>query len=99
MDSTEIVVCGQQENSANSGHFNSTCRHPFLLFNRGGGAAWRPTRGPLTYTAPPQGRALLMRSAPESGRWSILAVSGENQMKFRITQFNSADLSVILRSC
>jgi hypothetical protein len=36
MDSTEIPVCGQQEQSAYSGHFESTCYHPLLLFNREG---------------------------------------------------------------
>jgi hypothetical protein len=36
MDSTEIPVCGQQEQSAYNGHFESTCYHPLLLFNREG---------------------------------------------------------------
>jgi len=36
MDSTEIPVYGQQEQSAYKGHFESTCYHPLLLFNRGG---------------------------------------------------------------
>ncbi|MGD0000619.1 MAG: IS1380 family transposase [Bryobacteraceae bacterium] len=36
MDSTEIPVYGQQENSAYNGHFESTCDHPLLLFNREG---------------------------------------------------------------
>ena len=34
MDSTEIPVYGQQEPSAYNGHFESTCYHPLLLFNR-----------------------------------------------------------------
>jgi energy-coupling factor transporter ATP-binding protein EcfA2 len=33
MDSTEIPVYGQQENSAYNGHFESTCYHSLLLFN------------------------------------------------------------------
>jgi len=33
MDSTEIPVYGQQENSACNGQFESTCFHPRLLFN------------------------------------------------------------------
>lgn len=37
MDSTEIPVHGQQEQSAYNGHFESTCYHPLLLFNREGG--------------------------------------------------------------
>jgi hypothetical protein len=36
MDSTEIPAYGQQENSAYNGHFESTCYHPLLLFNREG---------------------------------------------------------------
>jgi hypothetical protein len=34
MDSTEIPVYGQQENSAYNGHFESTCYHLLLLFSR-----------------------------------------------------------------
>ena len=33
LDSTEIPVYGQQEQSAYNGHFESTCYHPLLLFN------------------------------------------------------------------
>ena len=36
MDSTEIPVYGEQEQSAYNGHFESTCYHPVLLFNREG---------------------------------------------------------------
>jgi hypothetical protein len=36
MDSTEIPVYGEQEQSAYNGHFESTCYHPLLLFNRDG---------------------------------------------------------------
>ncbi|MDH4208848.1 MAG: IS1380 family transposase, partial [Anaerolineae bacterium] len=36
MDSTEIPVYGQQEDSAYNGHFESTCYHPLLLFSRDG---------------------------------------------------------------
>jgi Transposase DDE domain group 1 len=36
MDSTEIPVYGQQEQSAYNGHFDSTCYHPLLLFNAEG---------------------------------------------------------------
>ena len=35
-DSTEIPVYGQQENGAYNGHFESTCYHLLLLFNREG---------------------------------------------------------------
>jgi len=33
MDSTEVRVYGEQEQSAYNGHFESTCYHPLLLFN------------------------------------------------------------------
>src|SRR5229473_2873250 len=36
MDSTEIPVYGEQEQSAYNGHFESTCYHPLLMFNREG---------------------------------------------------------------
>ena len=36
MDSTEIPVYGEQKQSAYNGHFESTCYHPLLLFNRDG---------------------------------------------------------------
>ena len=36
MDATEIPVYGEQEQSAYNGHFESTCYHPLLLFNRDG---------------------------------------------------------------
>src|SRR5712691_12828705 len=36
MDSTEIPVYGEQEQSAYNGHFESTCYHLPLLFNREG---------------------------------------------------------------
>ena len=36
MDSTEIPVYGEQEQSVYNGHFESTCYHPLLLFNRDG---------------------------------------------------------------
>jgi len=45
MDSTEIPVYGEQEQSAYNGHFESTCYHPLLMLNRGGdclGAKLRP---------------------------------------------------------
>src|SRR2546428_2682240 len=45
LDSTEIPVYGEQEQSAYNGHFESTCFHPLLLFNREGdclGAKLRP---------------------------------------------------------
>jgi hypothetical protein len=42
MDNTDIPVYGQQENSAYNRHFESTCYHPRLLFNRAG-TVWGPS--------------------------------------------------------
>ncbi len=36
LDSTEILVYGQQEQGAYNGHFESACYHPLLLLNREG---------------------------------------------------------------
>jgi Transposase DDE domain group 1 len=36
MDSTEIPVYGQQEQSSYNGHFETTCYHPLLMFNAEG---------------------------------------------------------------
>ncbi len=33
MDSTEIALYGEQEQSAYNGHFESTCYHSLVLFN------------------------------------------------------------------
>jgi Transposase DDE domain group 1 len=43
MDSTEITVYGEQEQSAYNTHYASTCYHPLLLFNSGGDCVCRPT--------------------------------------------------------
>jgi hypothetical protein len=58
MDSTEIPVYGQQEQSAYNGHFESTCYHPLVLFNREGDC---PSYGPATSTAPGLGRTFAAR--------------------------------------
>jgi hypothetical protein len=45
MNGTEIPVYGQQENCAHNGHFESTCYHPLLLFNREGDCLAATTPG------------------------------------------------------
>jgi hypothetical protein len=55
IDSTEIPVYGQQENSAYNGHFESTCYHPLLL-STARGTVWRRSCGPATCTAPTSGK-------------------------------------------
>jgi hypothetical protein len=44
MDSTEIPVCGQQEQGTSNGHFEPSCYHPLLLFKSRG----RPPGGGAT---------------------------------------------------
>jgi Transposase DDE domain group 1 len=40
VDTTEIRVYGEHEQSAYNGHFETTCYHPLLLFNDRGDAAF-----------------------------------------------------------
>jgi hypothetical protein len=51
MDSTEIPVYGAQEQSAYNGHFESTCFHPLLLFNREGDCLAAKLRPGNVYSA------------------------------------------------
>jgi Transposase DDE domain group 1 len=51
MDSTEIPVYDQQEHSAYNGHFESTCDHPLLLFNREGDGLAAKRRPGNVYSA------------------------------------------------
>jgi hypothetical protein len=70
MDSTEIPVYGEQEQSAYNGHFESTCYHPLLLFNREGDCLAAKLR-PATSTAPRAGRnCCCPRLSGNSGRAS-----------------------------
>jgi Transposase DDE domain group 1 len=73
MDSTEIPVYGQQEQSAYNGHFESTCYHPLLLFNREGDVS-PLSSAPVTSTVPQAGRnCCCPRSSASSSRarrWS-----------------------------
>jgi Transposase DDE domain group 1 len=51
MDSTEVRVHGRQEQSAYNGHFESTCYHPLLLFNRDGDCVAAKLRPGNVYSA------------------------------------------------
>ncbi len=55
MDSTEIPVYGQQEQSSYNGHFESTCYHPLLLFN-GEGDCLAASCGRATCIVPKTGK-------------------------------------------
>ncbi len=78
MDSTEIPVYGQQENSAYNGHFESTCYHPLLLFHREGdclaaklrpgnvhsAAGWEELLLPEIERQQKQGKQVVFRAGP-----------------------------------
>jgi hypothetical protein len=69
MDSTEIPVYGQQEQSAYNGHFESTCYHPLMLFNREGDCL-APNCGPATSTVPRTGRNSCCRRSSGNRSWA-----------------------------
>ena len=70
MDSTEIPVYGQQEESAYNGHFESTCYHPLLLFNHGE-TVWPPNFVRATCTAPRVGKNSCCRRSNGSRSWTM----------------------------
>jgi hypothetical protein len=59
LDSTEIPVYGEQEQSAYNGHFESTCYHPLLLFNREGDCLAARLRPGDVHSAEDWGKLLL----------------------------------------
>jgi hypothetical protein len=85
MDSTEFPVHGQREKSAYNRHFESTCYHPPLQFNRQGGCLAAKLRPGVPSSAKVGFRAwrnIMSRPAGDShharGRfneWEVLAGS------------------------
>ena len=69
MDSTEIPVYGEQEQSAYNGHFESTCYHPLLLFNREGDCLAAKLR-PGNVHAPKAGRNCCCRRLSANSGWT-----------------------------
>jgi hypothetical protein len=59
MDSTEIPVYGEQEPSAYNGHFDSTCYHSLLMFNREGDCVAAKLRPGNFHSAEGRGELLL----------------------------------------
>jgi len=59
MDSTEIPVYGQQEQSSYNGHFESTCYHALLLFNGEGDCLAAKLRPGNVHTAEDWAEGLL----------------------------------------
>ena len=68
MDSTEIPVYGEQEQSAYNGHFESTCYHPLLLFNGEGDCLGAKLR-PATYIVPKTGTKCFCPRSSASRHW------------------------------
>jgi hypothetical protein len=70
MDSNEIPVYGDQEQSAYNGHFESTCPPAIIrcCYSIAKATAWRPSYGPASSTAPRAGRnCCCPRSSANSG--------------------------------
>ena len=68
MDSTEIPVYGEPEQSAYNGHFESTCYHPLLLFNREGDCLAAKLRPGNVHSAEDWEELLLPEIERNSGR-------------------------------
>jgi len=70
MDSTEIPVYGQQEQSAYNGHFESTCYHPLLLFSHEGDCLAAKLRPGNVHSAEGWEELLLPERASDSSNWA-----------------------------
>src|SRR5215472_560518 len=98
MDSTEIPVYGQQENSAYNGHFESTCYHPLLLFNREGDClaaklrpgnvhsadSWEELRLPEIDQQQAQGRDVAFRGDAAFAKPELYEVLEAREVKYAI---------------
>ena len=98
MDSTEIRVHGQQEHSAYNGHFESTCYHPLLLFNREGDClaaklgpgnvhsaeGWEELLLPEIERQQQQGRAVVFRADAAFAKPELYEALEERDVKYAI---------------
>src|SRR5215472_11196434 len=98
MDSTEIPVYGEQENSAYNGHFESTCYHPLLLFNREGDClaaklrpgnvhsadSWEELRLPEIDQQQAQGRDVAFRGDAAFAKPELYEVLEAREVKYAI---------------
>jgi hypothetical protein len=98
MDSTEIPVYGQQEQSAYNGHFESTCYHPLLLFNREGDClaaklrpgnvhsaeGWQELLQPEIERQQRQGNEVIFRADAAFAKPEIYAALEERDVKYAI---------------
>ena len=69
MDSTEIPVYGQQEQSAYNGHFESSCYHRCCC-SIARVTVWRPSCDRATCTAPRTGKNFSCRRSSGSRSWA-----------------------------
>ena len=98
MDSTEIAVYGQQEQSAYNGHFESTCYHPRLLFNREGDClaaklrpgnvhsaeGWQELLLPEIERQQQQGKEVVFRAAAAFAKPELYEALEEREVKYAI---------------
>src|SRR5262249_53067139 len=77
MDSTEIPVYGEQEQSAYNGHFESTCYHPLLLFNREGDCLAAKLRPGNVHSGEEGEGLLLPEIARQQKPWFVLTCALE----------------------
>jgi hypothetical protein len=98
MDSTEIPVYGQQEQSAYNGHFECTCYHPLLLFNREGDClaaklrpgnvhsaeGWKELLLPEIERQQGQGKEVVFRAAAAFAKPEIYEALEEREVKYAI---------------
>ena len=113
MDSTEIPVYGQQDQSAYSGHFESTCYHPLLLFNRNGyclAAKLRPgnvhsVQGREELLLPEidrqqaQGKEVAFRGDAAFAKPELYAAQEERRVKYAVRSAPTTTWSAKSRSC
>jgi transcriptional regulator with XRE-family HTH domain len=98
MDSTEIPVYGEQEQSAYNGHFESTCYHPLLLFNREGdclaaklrpgnvhsAAGWEELLLPEIDRQQAQGKEVVFRADAAFAKPELYEALEERKVKYAI---------------
>ena len=98
IDSTEIPVYGQQEQSAYNGHFETTCYHPLLLFNREGDCLaarlrpgnvhsaedWDEVLLPEVYRQQKQGKDVVVRADAAFAKPELYEALEERGVKYAI---------------
>src|SRR5271170_4300402 len=98
MDSTGIPVYGQQEESAYKRHFQSTCYHPLLLFNREGDClaaklrpgnvrsaeGWEELLLPEIERQQEQGKEVVFRADAAFAKPKLYAALEERDVKYAI---------------